>query len=242
VLWFGGRAGGETMLSGAAALIMAVSLVFTLSRSAFVGFVATLCAFGWVTIRHAHSRAAKAAVAGSLVIVALTATAWVGAGLIQARFGSGEMSGLSGRIGAWHDAWRVARAFPLTGSGLNTYGAATLFYQTSDPTYHYSEAHSDYLQLAAEGGLLLGLPILFTGAAFAVAARQRMRAIIAEGGEYWIQMGVLVGLFAVALQETVDFSLQMPGNAVLFAVLAGIALRSPVKPARGRASLKAEAC
>lgn len=47
---------------------------------------------------------------------------------------------------------------PTRGTGLNTYGVSTLFYQTSVPGQHLREAHNDYLQLAAEGGLLLGVP------------------------------------------------------------------------------------
>ena len=43
---------------------------------------------------------------------------------------------------------------------------------------------------------------------------------------YWIRVGAVMGLTAIALQETVDFSLQMPGNAALFAVLCGIALHT----------------
>jgi hypothetical protein len=45
-----------------------------------------------------------------------------------------------------------------------------------------------------------------------------------------VRVGAVTGLAAIALQETVEFSLQMPGNAVLFAVLCGIALHgSPHK-------------
>jgi len=36
----------------------------------------------------------------------------------------------------------------------------------------------------------------------------------------------VTGILAIALQETSDFSLQMPGNAVLFTVLLAIAVRS----------------
>jgi hypothetical protein len=40
----------------------------------------------------------------------------------------------------------------------------------------------------------------------------------------------VTGIVAIALQSVVDFSLQIPGNAALFAVLCGIALhrRDPV--------------
>jgi len=46
---------------------------------------------------------------------------------------------------------------------------------------------------------------------------------------YWIRVGAVTGLVSIALQETVDFSLQMPGNAALFAVICGMAVhRAPV--------------
>src|SRR6185503_18460439 len=114
-----------------------------------------------------------------------------------------------------HDFW-------LTGTGLNTYGVATPFYQTSMPEFHLREAHNDYLQLAAEGGLLLGIPIAGAILAFAVDVRRQFRA--SSGSSYWIRLGAVMGLVAIAVQTTVEFSLQMPGNAVLFAVLCGIAL------------------
>jgi hypothetical protein len=41
---------------------------------------------------------------------------------------------------------------------------------------------------------------------------------------YWIRFGAATGLAAVAIQSGVEFSLQMPGNAVLFVVLCAIAL------------------
>jgi hypothetical protein len=42
-----------------------------------------------------------------------------------------------------------------------------------------------------------------------------------------VRAGATVGLVAIAVQELVDFSLQIPGNAVLFVVLAAIALHRP---------------
>ena len=42
----------------------------------------------------------------------------------------------------------------------------------------------------------------------------------------------MTGLLSMALRETVEFSLQMPGNTALFVVLCAIALHEP--PASGR--------
>ena len=68
---------------------------------------------------------------------------------------------LGGRAGAWGDAWRIHQAFPWFGTGLNTYGSATLLLQEFEKaTAHYVEAHNDYLQLLVEGGWLVTVPAL----------------------------------------------------------------------------------
>ena len=128
----------------------------------------------------------------------------------------------------------MVREFWLTGTGLNTYGVATLFYQTSAQGFHLREAHNDYLQLAAEGGVLLGVPIAC--AIVALVRAMRRRFVSSSGSSYWIRLGAVTGLSAIALQSIVDFSLQMPGNAVMFAVLCGIALHRDPRTAPIRES------
>ena len=44
---------------------------------------------------------------------------------------------------------------------------------------------------------------------------------------WWLRAGAVTSLLAIACQETVDFSLQMPGNAVLFTIVCAIALHTP---------------
>jgi hypothetical protein len=43
---------------------------------------------------------------------------------------------------------------------------------------------------------------------------------------YWLRVGAVGGLLAIALQSLLEFSLQMPGNAALFVVLLAIALHT----------------
>jgi hypothetical protein len=47
---------------------------------------------------------------------------------------------------------------------------------------------------------------------------------------YWLRVGAVTGLLAIAFQEVVEFSLQIPGNAVLFVILAAIAMHHPPAP------------
>lgn len=95
---------------------------------------------------------------------------------------------------------------------------------------YFGEAHNDYLELAAGGGLLVGVPIAACLFVFVRDVRRRMRD---EPGSdaWWLRRGAVTALLAIALQEVVDFSLQMPGNAVLFAAVCAIALHeSPERP------------
>jgi O-antigen ligase len=234
VLWLSSAEASQVLMLGAAAAVMVLSLVLTLSRSAILAFAASVSLTCWWAIRRLPAGWGRVVVAAYFLGLVVFGVGWVGMDNVVARFGSANPATINERLPIWQDTWRIISDFWLTGSGLNTYGVATLFYQTSVPDFHLREAHNDYLQLAAEGGLLLGLPIL---CAIAVLARDiRRRFSDSTGSSYWIRLGAVTGLIAVALQSTVEFSLQMPGNAALAAVLIGIALHRDPRAARGVSS------
>jgi O-antigen ligase len=132
------------------------------------------------------------------------------------------------RLRVWHDAAAIVKAFPLTGTGLNTFGTATVLYQSGSRAVHFQEAHNDYLQLLAEGGVLLAVPFALIVWFFLVAVRRRMREDD-DGMTSWIRFGAAAGILAIALQSLVEFSLQMPGNAAMFVVLVAISLHYGVR-------------
>jgi len=136
------------------------------------------------------------------------------------------------------------RMFPLTGTGLNTYGTAMLLFQEHDLSRHYAEAHNDYLQLAAEGGALVVLPagLCLVLVMFVREVRRRFRQQV-PSTSLWLRAGAVTALIAIALQDAVELSLQMPGNALMFAVTCAVALHSGSEPADAtqRAGAKAPA-
>jgi len=230
VLWWSSPEASRVSLLAAAAAVMALSLMLTMSRSGMLAFAASISITGWWAVRRLPIGTGRWVVAGYFAVLVLFVVGWAGVDAVAARFGSANPATVNERLPIWRDTWRVVTAFWLTGSGLNTYGVATLFYQTSVPGFHLREAHNDYLQLAAEGGLLIGAPIV---CAVAVLVREtRLRFADSRGSSYWIRLGAVTGLGAIALQSTVEFSLQMPGNAALCAVLCGIALHRDPRSAR----------
>jgi O-antigen ligase len=139
----------------------------------------------------------------------------------------GSAGTIGGRLAIWQDAWRIVQDYPLTGTGLNTFGIAMLHYQSGPRTQLVVEAHNDYLQLAAEGGLLLGIPILITLMLLIREIWLRFREGADDTRTYWLRAGAVTGLGAIAVMEVFDFTLQMPGAAVMFVVLVAIAIHKP---------------
>jgi len=231
LLWFSSSDATRLILCAFGAVIMALSLVLTMSRSGISALALAIAITGAFVIRRQRTTRRTITI-GYLCLLVVVVVSWVGAEAIASQFAETDWSEFNNRRGAWTDAIDIAARFPAMGTGLNTYGVATLFYQRHDLAKYFSAAHNDYLQLAAEGGLLLTIPAAACLVAFIVAVRRRF---IEETSlrTYWLRIGAVTGLTAIALQETVDFSLQMPGNAALFAVVCAIALhRAPERNAR----------
>jgi O-antigen ligase len=224
ILWLSSVNATSTVLSATAIVVMAIAIVMTGSRSATACLLLVILMFsGWILRRQRSWTRRIVAISYLAVVVALSAT-WGHLDAVIARF---ENSQNDSRPAIWRDTLRIIQDSPLTGTGLNTYGIAMLHYQTVQDGNYYIEAHSDYLQLAAEGGLLLGVPALITLVLFVREVRRRFRERADDTRTYWLRVGAVTGLCAVAVQESVEFTLQMPGAVVLFVVLAAIAIHRP---------------
>ena len=227
LLWLSSPDASRIVLLMGATALMVVSVILTMSRSGMSAAALAVLFTAVLTARKQDTRAKKIASITIVAAVVVLAVAWIGASSISERFARANWREINNRKGAWADAIGIAKRYPLVGTGLNTYGVATVFYQRYDLEQHYAQAHNDYLQLAAEGGLLLGIPAVACIVALAVAIRRRFTQEVSTTA-YWIRAGAVTGICAMALQETVEFSLQMPGNAFLFVVLCAIALhRTP---------------
>jgi O-antigen ligase len=226
LLWLSSPDGGRFQLIAMAILLMIASLLWTKSRSGLAGLVIALMIASVVAGRRLHSRRARwltpMAIAAMFLLVFTVA-----GGDVAARIGN-QTDAVELRKNIWGDSARVIRDFPLAGTGLNTFGTAMVVYQSSERDKHFQEAHNDYLQLAVEGGALVALPVLAALIVVVLAIRRRFAAGQDDPTTYWLRVGAVTGLVAIAVQSLVEFSLQMPGNAVLCVVLLAMALHDPV--------------
>jgi O-antigen ligase len=122
-------------------------------------------------------------------------------------------------------ALRMWRDFPVFGSGLGSFPVVFPRYSAEGTLESYTHAHNDYLELAAETGLLgIGLLGLLVSLSFAAALRaQQLRKDPVMRG---ISFAAMMGIIALMIHSTVDFNLQIPANALTFVLLLAFAWAS----------------
>jgi len=220
------HAAGVTLLLSMVLMLLALSA--TLSRSGIVGLaVATVAGASIVRGRLRRQGQGRSLIVLGAAAVVLIVLALVDPGEWATRVDRTLHTQPTDRLTIWRETLPMIRDFWLTGTGAGAYGTGMLFYQQTYVSLphlrsyaHFNQAHSHYLQVVAEGGLLLAVPALIAIGALVV---QSARALSRDRGEtYWIRAGAATGLIAVATQSIWETGLRLPANALLCATLAAL--------------------
>jgi len=121
----------------------------------------------------------------------------------------------------WPATWNLIKDHPVMGVGFGGYWMAITAYHDASGEMTPQEAHNDYLEFLASGGLIavtLGVWFLYL---FIHDVRERLRT--SDKFVRAARCGAVVGLAGVAIHSVVDFGLHIPINAVMFIVLVVIA-------------------
>ena len=178
--------------------------------------------------------------AGLVILVILTAgVLWVGAdGVLQRLEIESAVSvptgaaGPDGQVGAalyesrgfiWEDTWRMIRANWVYGVGLGAFQTAYPIYSLRDRFHLVGQAHNDYLQALADGGILTaGMALFFIGLLIRYGRRAIGHPDPALAG---LAIGCLSGIFALLVHSLFDFNLQLVSNSLLFLALSMVVWR-----------------
>lgn len=206
-------------LMGAAG-VMFVAIIVSLSRSAAVGTLASGM-FAAAMAARRRSRAwwgvLSAAAVCVLILVAIPRSVDLGL-----RFENSRTTETWARTQIWRETLPIVGDFPLTGTGAGSFRTAMLVYQQSDRRMFFNQAHNHYLQFAAEGGLLLVVPLTWAALLFGRAAARRLSRD--RTAMVWVRTGAAAGIVAVLVQSMWETGLRLPANGLLFAVLCAIVI------------------
>lgn len=222
---------GQRLILQLAVVLLASAIALGASRSALL---ALACAAGYVAIAAPAGRGRHRLSIGVLAAVAVVGMLSYGdPERLLLRIDETRATGMANRVGIWRDTVTLIRDFPVAGVGAGAFATAMRVYQTTPRTYYHNEAHNQYLQIAAEGGLLVAVPALAALAAFAVLAWRQLRR---QGDSLrWMRVAATGALVGVAVQSIWETGLTLPANGMLAATLAALIVHSPA--ARGASSM-----
>ena len=220
------------VFTSVALVVIIGTLLLTLSRSAVAGLAAAALTGWWLArprlqVERTSVPARMAALGAVLLIVVLFVDLDGWASRLSQSFSAEGV--VFSRVSIWRESLAMMRDFWATGTGAGTYSdAMTLYQQTRlwvgsmQRWAHFNTAHSHYVQLLCEGGLMLAVPALWAAGSVVVLGH---RAVRADKGEmFWVRTGAFASLAGLAVQSVWEVALIMPANAVLAGAVAGLLL------------------
>ena len=231
VLWFGQESLQWTFLLSLVPVFIGVGLIFSKSRSGITVLVVTAvlaaaAAASWREFSEEGEKTGSPHLRGRrrgrivriVAMVVLVVAVWLGIGPVIERFAEVDVTA-EGRRTFYTNTLEMIGDFPLAGTGKGTYVNAYPMYEKVDDRLRLSFAHNDYLEFAAENGIIGGAALIIAGIGLAVwmaAKWRRCRGSFAKG----IGLGAALGVMAILIHGFTDFNLQIPANAVYFTALA----------------------
>ncbi len=210
-------------------VIMVVGVIFSRSRMGILGTAFIIVFMALFAQLKARRRVWTVGIVVFLVCVAGYGL-WIGLGPVLARFEQMREPGylqIEGRVAIWRDSLHLIRDYPLTGTGLGTFGVAFRPYQTDLVNYYVDHAHNDYLEFASETGLL-GASLLFLPILYLLG--RMINSYLEDPSRFRrsATLGCVGSTLALLLHSISDFNLHIPANALLFAVVLGVGYKAAV--------------
>jgi len=212
-----------------ALLLMVAALILTHSRG---GFVATLAAT-IVLLSLLDRRGRKGRAKSRILVVAALAVAGISffltSEVLLDRINRTDIT-TEERMAVYGNITRAIEDNPVLGFGYGTFADTFRLYDRNESAVHYDRAHNTWLENAFELGLPAALALFLALGGLAVtcwrAVRRRHRDWVfpATGAA----ASVLVGIHAM-----VDFSLQLPAVAMLYAAILGVGVAQSVSSLEG---------
>jgi O-antigen ligase len=210
--------GAKRILAALAAILMAGSLVLTLSRGGVISLVAELLVLFWITSRVQKGDFVRnRLLAGVGLTVAFLAfagssTMWSHLGDVQETF----------RLDVLRDSLKMFAHKPILGWGLGTFDTVYPAFRSFYTTAFVNTAHDDYLQLLIETGIVGFACALWF---IAVLYRSGFRDF-RHWNQNWrgaLQLSALIACTGLLVHSALDFNLQVPANAALFYIFCALA-------------------
>jgi O-antigen ligase len=181
-------------------------------------------------IRWARSIVVTTVIAAALLLIIVVGVASLGGDQLSTGMETAtvELAGAdpteehigSRRRDIWRSTWSMFKAHPIAGAGLGAFWAEVPVFHQASGASTPQQAHNDYLELLASGGILGAALLIWFAVALIREARKSVK--LSEGLQRAVSMGAIIGLAGVGVHSIVDFGLHITINALVFVVLLAI--------------------
>jgi len=204
-------------------ILLLIAVVFSRSRMGIFSVLASLILMAFLG-RLGGGRRAWMVITLLVIACSMTYAVWIGLDPVISRFETLKPSALEdpyGRAAIWKQASGIIRDYPTVGTGLGTFVVAFRRYQTTSLDFLVDHAHNDYLEVTTDTGTL-GAGLLFIP--IIVLLFKMILAYVKARNPYRrsVLLACIGGSAALLIHSVADFNLEIPANALLFAVILGI--------------------
>jgi putative inorganic carbon (HCO3(-)) transporter len=124
----------------------------------------------------------------------------------------------------WWGTLELIKDHPLVGVGFAGYSVAIPRYLRLSGTWQLEQAHNDYLEVLASGGVVGGSLFVWFLLIFARSTVNHPQSDSHVGRA--VKCGAVAGLFAVAVHSLFDFGLHITVNSLVCTALVVVAVKS----------------
>ena len=197
-------------------VLLGAGIILTGSRSGIMTMVFSFLVFAQFSFYLRQRRSVRRKL--KFFLIGITAVViFIGAQNTMNKFLSTRIEN-AGRFLRWPATFSMAQDFPIFGSGFGTYRYTYFLYDIDEGGKWSTHAHNDYLEAAAEGGMIGSvLFFLLIGMVFYSIIKMWMARRHPE--VKMIGIGIITSLFAAAIHSFFDFSLHIPSNVFVFVLV-----------------------
>jgi O-antigen ligase len=202
-------------------IFMIAAFILSQSRGAWVSLCISL-----IVLASSFAKKEKIGInywiALGLVLIIMFSFIYLGRETIAYRFNPSDLKAAYGndlfdrtRLMIWNGSIDMIIHNTLIGTGIGTFVWGFPRYRPEGLAAQANAAHNDYLQMAAEMGVLA--PILMMWIFFIIVKRG-----FTKNDPSFLSIGCATGVLSLAIHGLVDFNFHIPANMLLFTVYAGI--------------------
>jgi O-antigen ligase len=210
------------LLYAAVPVLLGAGIILTGSRAGIITMVLCFLIFAQLAVYLKQGKSIRKKLA--FFFIAITAAAlFIGVQSTVKKFLSTGFES-QGRFLRWPATLAMVRDFPVFGAGFGTYRYSFFLYDRDEAGNWSTHAHNDYLETAAEGGIL-GSMLLFLLVGMVIFSIVKMWWARGHPEIKVLGIGIITSLSAVVLHSFFDFSLRIPANMFIFVLVLALGIQ-----------------